>query len=132
VQKFLGHHSILTTARYTHLTEQAKAKGGYLFNHQALAKVFRAKMLAGIEAAGLTLPRRHPEQTRNAGLLCRIFGGLVHLHSNPNQASAFLCATFSAVSGDKLAKSPKRIAYKMLSYSAQLRTVSRPTTNRSG
>lgn len=32
----------------------------YLFNHKALAKVFRAKMLAGIEAAGLTLPCRHP------------------------------------------------------------------------
>jgi hypothetical protein len=27
-----------------------------------LAKVFRAKMLAAIEAAGLTLPRRHPKQ----------------------------------------------------------------------
>jgi hypothetical protein len=25
----------------------------YLFNHKALAKVFRAKILAGIEAAGL-------------------------------------------------------------------------------
>ena len=24
VQKFLGHHSILTTARYTHLTDQSK------------------------------------------------------------------------------------------------------------
>ena len=24
VQKFLGHHSILTTARYTHLTTQTK------------------------------------------------------------------------------------------------------------
>lgn len=32
----------------------------YLFNHKALAKVFRAKMLAGIEAAGLALPGRHP------------------------------------------------------------------------
>ncbi len=32
----------------------------YLFNHKALAKVFRAKMLAGIEAAGLALPPRHP------------------------------------------------------------------------
>ena len=38
-----------------------KAKAGYLFNHKALAKVFRAKMLAGIEAAGLILPHRHPE-----------------------------------------------------------------------
>ena len=39
---------------------RGKAKGGYLFNHKALAKVFRAKMLAGIEAAGLTLPGRYP------------------------------------------------------------------------
>lgn len=39
---------------------RSKAKGGYLFNHKALAKVFRAKMLAGIEAAGLTPPGRHP------------------------------------------------------------------------
>ncbi|MEX2468824.1 MAG: IS91 family transposase [Pseudohongiellaceae bacterium] len=38
-----------------------KAKAGYLFNQKALAKVFRAKMLAGLEAAGLTLPRRYPE-----------------------------------------------------------------------
>jgi hypothetical protein len=35
-------------------------KKRYLFNHKALAKVFRAKMLAGIEAAGLALPSRHP------------------------------------------------------------------------
>ena len=41
---------------------RGKAKGVYLFNHKALAKVFRAKMLAGIEAAGLTLPCRHPER----------------------------------------------------------------------
>ncbi len=40
---------------------RGKAKGGYLFNHKALAKVFRAKMLAAIEAAGLTLPCRHPK-----------------------------------------------------------------------
>ena len=38
-----------------------KTKAGYLFNHKALAKVFRAKMLAAIKAAGLTLPQRHPE-----------------------------------------------------------------------
>ena len=35
---------------------------GYLFNNQALAKVFRAKLLAAIEVAGLTLPCRHPEK----------------------------------------------------------------------
>ena len=38
-----------------------RGKGGYLFNHKALAKVFRAKLLAGIEAAGLTLPSRYPK-----------------------------------------------------------------------
>ena len=31
VQKFLGHHSILTTARYTHLTDQTK--------HHALERI---------------------------------------------------------------------------------------------
>ena len=39
---------------------RSKAKGGYLFNHKALAKVFRAKLLAGIEAAGLILPDHYP------------------------------------------------------------------------
>ena len=43
-------------------TKRRKTKGGYLFNHKALAKVFRAKMLSGIEAAGLTLPYSHPEK----------------------------------------------------------------------
>ena len=37
------------------------SKAPYLFNHTALAKVFRAKMLAGIEAAGLALPARYPD-----------------------------------------------------------------------
>jgi len=40
---------------------RGKAKGGYLFNHKALAKVFRAKLLAALEAAGLALPGRHPK-----------------------------------------------------------------------
>ena len=39
-----------------------KGKGPYLFNHTALARVFRAKMLAAINAAGLALPERHPAQ----------------------------------------------------------------------
>jgi hypothetical protein len=43
-------------------TRASKAKAPYLFNHKALAKVFRAKMLAGIEAAGLTLPSLYPSQ----------------------------------------------------------------------
>lgn len=42
--------------------QPGRAKGGYLFNHKALAKVFRAKMLAGIEAAGLAPPARAPQE----------------------------------------------------------------------
>ncbi len=36
--------------------------GGYLFSHKALAKVFRAKILAGIAAAGLKPPASYPQQ----------------------------------------------------------------------
>jgi hypothetical protein len=39
-----------------------KGKGGYLFCHKALAKVFRAKLLSGIVDAGLTLPGHYPEK----------------------------------------------------------------------
>jgi hypothetical protein len=41
---------------------QGKTKAGYLFNHKALAKVFRAKMLAGLHAASLRLPERYAQQ----------------------------------------------------------------------
>ena len=41
---------------------RSKTRKGYLFNHKALAKVFRAKMLAAIKAAGLTLPACYPQQ----------------------------------------------------------------------
>lgn len=41
-------------------TKRSGAKGGYLFSHKALAKVFRANILAGIAQAGLPLPARHP------------------------------------------------------------------------
>ena len=37
-----------------------KKASGYLFNHKALAKVFRAKLLEAITQAGLTLPDRYP------------------------------------------------------------------------
>jgi hypothetical protein len=40
-------------------TKRCRGKG-YLFNHKALAKVFRAKVLEGMVAAGLTLPNRYP------------------------------------------------------------------------
>lgn len=36
-------------------------QSAYLFNHKALAKVFRAKLLAGIREAGLDLPVRYPK-----------------------------------------------------------------------
>lgn len=36
------------------------AKRTYLFSHKALAKVFRAKLLAAIVQANLPLPKRHP------------------------------------------------------------------------
>ncbi len=37
------------------------AASGYLFNHKALAKVFRAKVLDALRAAGLTLPAALPD-----------------------------------------------------------------------
>ena len=37
-------------------------EGGYLFNHEALAKVFRARVLAGITQARLTLPGSYPTE----------------------------------------------------------------------
>jgi hypothetical protein len=37
-------------------------KGTYLFNQKAMAKVFRAKMLAAIEALGVPLPARYPRE----------------------------------------------------------------------
>ena len=40
---------------------KSKAGGGYLFNHKALAKVFRAKVLDAIERAGLALPAVLPD-----------------------------------------------------------------------
>jgi len=35
-------------------------RGRYLFNHKALAKVFRAKILKGVKDEGLSLPRQYP------------------------------------------------------------------------
>jgi hypothetical protein len=41
---------------------RTKAGKRYLFNHQALAKVFRAKLLEAMTQAGLTLPARQPRE----------------------------------------------------------------------
>lgn len=38
-----------------------RTKTGFLFDHKALAKVFRAKLLAGIQAASLALPARYAQ-----------------------------------------------------------------------
>jgi len=43
-------------------TSKGKNRKPYLFNHKALAKVFRAKMLEGIRKEGLVLPSKHPEK----------------------------------------------------------------------
>lgn len=42
-------------------TKRRRGKG-YLFNHKALAKVFRAKVLAGITSTGLALPMAYPTE----------------------------------------------------------------------
>jgi hypothetical protein len=42
--------------------EWREKEGNYLFNHKALAKVFRAKMLAGMARENLTTPERYPEK----------------------------------------------------------------------
>jgi len=39
-----------------------KVRGKYLFNQQALARVFRARLLAAIQTAGLSLPSKLPRQ----------------------------------------------------------------------
>ena len=61
-------HLLMPAAALDHVHQRwrtkhpAKGKGSYLFNHKALAKVFRAKMLEAISTAGLSLPERHPLQ----------------------------------------------------------------------
>ena len=51
--------AVVDAERRQWCTKRRRTKGGYRFNHKALAKLFRAKRLAGIEAARLALPRRH-------------------------------------------------------------------------
>jgi hypothetical protein len=43
-------------------TKKTTGKKPYLFAHKALARVFRAKLLAKLTADGLTIPERHPAQ----------------------------------------------------------------------
>jgi hypothetical protein len=43
-------------------TKKSKGKRRYLFNHKALAKVFRAKMLEAITGEGLAVPASYPSR----------------------------------------------------------------------
>ena len=43
-------------------TKTTKNKKPYLFNHKALAKVFRAKMLEAITKEGIVLPAKYPQK----------------------------------------------------------------------
>ena len=53
----------IDTSRQLWRTKKTQAKGqnGYLFNHKALATVFRAKLLDALRQAGLALPPRYPQ-----------------------------------------------------------------------
>ena len=54
-------HLLMPAAAFDQKRRRWRNKeGGYLFDHKALAKVFRAKVLAGIKQAGLMLPNRYP------------------------------------------------------------------------
>jgi len=45
-----------------HRRQWKKKKGKYLFNQDAMAKVFRARFLAALNEAGLSIPKRVPEK----------------------------------------------------------------------
>ena len=70
------------------------AKGGHLLNHKALAKVFRAKLLAAIAAVGLTLPARYRAKWV---VDCKAVGSgqpaLIYLGRNLNRGVIERCRT---------------------------------------
>lgn len=54
-------HLVMPAAAFNAKQRRWRNKDGhYLFNHKALAKVFRAKLLAGIKQTGLPLPGDYP------------------------------------------------------------------------
>ena len=56
-------HLLMPAAAFDQKRRRWRNKeGGYLFDHKALAKVFRAKVLAGTKQAGLRLPECYPEK----------------------------------------------------------------------
>jgi len=54
--------AIDATKRLWRTKKSQDGKAEYLFNHTALAKVFRAKMLDALTREGLVLPVRHPKE----------------------------------------------------------------------
>jgi hypothetical protein len=50
-----------TGKNHSKKSTQNQSATGYLFNHKALAKVFRAKLLDAINQEGLALPEQYPE-----------------------------------------------------------------------
>jgi len=55
-------HWVVPAAAVDAGKQRWRTKQGYLFNHQALAKVFRAKMLESLTREGLWLPAEYPKQ----------------------------------------------------------------------
>lgn len=55
-------HLIMPGASLDARSRRWRTKTGYLFNHQALAKVFRGKLLAALKQAGLSLPSQLPKK----------------------------------------------------------------------
>jgi len=56
-------HVIMPMAAFNKEQQLWREKSGhYLFNHNALAKVYRAKLLAGISALTLPLPAKYPKE----------------------------------------------------------------------
>jgi hypothetical protein len=55
-------HLAMPAATLDARTRRWRTKTSYLFNHQALAKVFRAKLLAALKQAGLGLPAQLPKK----------------------------------------------------------------------
>jgi hypothetical protein len=55
-------HLVMPGASLDAKSRRWRTKAGYLFNHRALATMFRGKLLAALKEAGLTLPSRLPKQ----------------------------------------------------------------------
>ena len=55
-------HLVMPGASLDAKSRRWRTKTGYLFNHRALAKAFRGKLLAALKAAGLSLPSPLPQK----------------------------------------------------------------------